>query len=1077
MDENLSIGIDLHDGGINEGVDRLNKKLGNLGKDTKGLQQYAKSLDSVQLQFRKLETAADKPHLRLTAAMVENGKAAEAMRQSVLAASKAAGSFNAEIAKPHGKLTSELSQMSKGYRELSQEARKAQQGLAKLGTLTKTPLVGGFDVKDLGKNLNFSKYTQMQESIKAGWKVSASQVDAQIRRVNQLLSLHNLLRTSEAGYDKTLLQISKTHGSDIANKITRPGAWDGLSQELSRLQQIKEHLDLESSRKEFDRWQAVQEKKAQAEAAAQQKLYAQREAHARKAESLAKAAVESELAGKRNNEVYGERLRLLQKQLADEGKITQETQKQVRALKEIEAEYRRIQSLRTERERTLGLQGFTNKYGSQAATAEASTLRQGLLAGFAAKSIEPAVTGMGRLSNLVDKVKTDSKSLHEIWRGIAASTGNLWLSWGNFAGMAAGLALGASVFHSLKVDREFGWEMAQVGVAADAPRKKSIGLPADAAKKSVEELTAEVLKLNQAGSLQGPIQMAQGLRMLAQAGLQAEEALENLPTVLNFALVAGVSDGQSAQFLAGLRSAFNLKTQEALQAGADQTAKAANVSQTSVEAMSEALKQASPSAARFGLSVTDVSAALAVLAKYNIEGSAAGTAFRNMLVDLSGRTEKSSKALKALGLTIFNAEGMAKPFTQVVAELREKLSGLTQQEQQKWLKAIFDERGMKAAAVLLGEAGKDFERMHKEIQRSGENMGYTSAAAQRLADTSEGAFRRMKNSWEGLFASVGDSASSPFKSLMASLSGLATNDAVRTFASGLTQAFILLAKAGVGVTNALAPIAPVLGVMTAAAGTFVALSLSLKLAGIVKAAMLASSAITTLQTTFVGMAFASSSAGGGLLGTLAALRVAATGLVTALGPVGIAAVAAGAAVAYAMASAKSDVLDLSNEIAKLDKTLLTVDIDKYTLFNESGWGKKLDVQLGIGYRPEDKSRVLDNSADTDHFIGNLDKIKAAVSEAQQHVREEQGKSTLDGIEQELLLTERKKTLLQEQLAKFDQATAHIETLSHPRAVGNRPAQHDEGADRPACRIRHQEDAGAGGRSCEITELPRRFVRL
>lgn len=1017
MDDNYSIGITAETQGFDKAVDRLYLKLGRVGKDTKGLQQYGKAMDSLQLQFRKLGVVADKPHLRMTSALIESQKAADKMRQSALAAAKAVNTLNSNAAKPQ-KAVSEVSTLTDGYRKLSQEAKKAQQTLAKLGLSAQTgDLVGGFDVKDLTKNLKFADYEKMQKRIEAGWKVSNAQVDAQIKRVSQLLSLHHHLHTSAAGYNNSLLQVSKVHGSGIANKLTQEGVQESLSNELHRLHNLKDHLDAEASRKELDRWHAAQTKKAQAEAAAQQKLYAQREAHERKLEASRARSVAASVTDGRLNDIYRERIRLLKQQFDTEGRLNGNQLKQLDSLRKIEQEYHRIALYKQGLDRDTALKSFSSKHGSFAATPEASSIRQGLLHGFAAKSVEPAVTGMGRLTELTGKLKTDSKYLHDTWRGIAASTGNLWLSWGNFAGMAAGLALGASVFQSLKVDREFGWEMAQVGVASDA------------SQKAVASLTADVLKLNQAGSLQGPIQMAQGLRMLAQAGLEAEEALENLPTVLNFALVAGVSDGESAQFLAGLRSAFNLTTKEALQAGADQTAKAANVSQTSIEAMSQALKQASPAAARFGLSVTDVSAALAVLAKFNIEGSAAGTAFRNMLTDLAGRTEKSSKALNALGLTLYNTHGMAKPFTQVVAELREKLSGLTQQEQQKWLKSIFDERGAKAAGVLLSEAGKDFERMHREIQRSGENMGYTSAAALRLADTSEGAFRRMKNSWEGMFASVGNQSSTPFKALMGSLTDLANNESVRTFASNLTQAFLTLAKAGVGVANALAPIAPLLGGMAAAAGVFGTLSLTAKLAGMAKAALLASSAMSALKMSMVAASVASGLSGGGMAGALAATRVAAVGLVTALGPIGIAAVAAGAAITYAMLSAKSEVLDLSAEISKLDKRLLSVDVDKYTDFNEFGWGKKIDVQLGLGYRPDDKSRVLDNSADTEHFLSNLEKIKAAVSDAQQRVREEGGKSSETLIEQELMLTERKKSLLQDQLAKFDQATAHIETLS------------------------------------------------
>lgn len=253
MDDNYSIGITADTTGADKGLDRLYTKLGKLGKDTKGLQQYGKSLDSLQLQFRKLGVAADKPHLRLTSAYIENAKAADKVRQSALAATKAVNAFHSSAAKPQKSL-SEVSLLTDGYRKLSQEAKKAQQTLAKLGLSAQTgDLVGGFDVKDLTKNLKFADYEKMQKRIEAGWKVSNAQVDAQIKRVSQLLSLHHHLHTSAAGYNNSLLQVSKVHGSGIANKLTQEGVQESLSNELHRLHNLKDHLDAEASRKELDR--------------------------------------------------------------------------------------------------------------------------------------------------------------------------------------------------------------------------------------------------------------------------------------------------------------------------------------------------------------------------------------------------------------------------------------------------------------------------------------------------------------------------------------------------------------------------------------------------------------------------------------------------------------------------------------------------------------------------------------------------------------------------------------------------------------------------------------------------------
>lgn len=655
--------------------------------------------------------------------------------------------------------------------------------------------------------------------------------------------------------------------------------------------------------------------------------------------------------------------------------------------------------------------------------------------------------------NWTGKLKTtavQSAHLHDVWRGIAASTGNLWLSWGNFAGMAAGLAAGGAVFKSLNVEREFGWQMEQVGIAGDVGAKR------------LNELKASILDINQAGSLQGPVQMASALRMLTQAGMETQEALRNLPTVLNFSLVAEISDDQSSQFLAGMRSAFDLKTPEQLREAADQAAKAAAVSQTSIQKMSEALKQASPEAARFGLTVADTSTALAILAKYNIEGSSAGTSLRRLISDLSGRTPKATKALNELGLSIYNSRGMVKPFTQVVEELRDKLSNMTDEAKQKWLKSIFDERGLKAASVLLSEAGKEFGSMNAEILRAGENMGYTSTSAARLANTSEGAFRTMKNAWEGAFAAIGTNAQDPFKGLMHSLASVANDPNTRQFGTMLTNGFLTVAKASVITLNAISPMMPIL---TALGGAYVANTVAVRAWSVVKAlevrgtlaataaktadtaatsantAAEATNTVTTTANTAAGVAntaatAAATTAQTGLSAALGRTAMVGRGLLAVMGGWPTLALAAVGAVAYyalsgekAMKSFKDEVSELNSNLAMTGRVLGAIEVDKFDRFNKEGFGRDLDVKLGIGYKADPLNALVRGSEGNLYvYEDNLRKIKAATDATLQGIETGTNQLTTFQLEQSQMVTERKLTLLKEQLANFDKSTSDIVTL-------------------------------------------------
>lgn len=825
-------------------------------------------------------------------------------------------------------------------------------------------------VQDVLKNVNFSEYTEGMKALQSRAELSNQQLEKLAKTAKALSRLRLDLNLDD---EDVSTAIKRLKGSNFLDYLK-----DGVNDDLINIRAQQAILNAKKAELELNKKIEKSEKE------------------------IAQAANKSA--------AYESTIRKLERNLQlNKMDLDALDAKRIK-LREIEAEYSRINRL-TGVNRDKAFSQFTSTYGSGAATEEASQVRNRLITSLSAKYAE----NLAKANQQLNKAKQVSNDLHGIWRGIAASTGNLWLSWGNFTTMAAGLALGSSVFQSLTVNREFGWQIEQAGVAAEV------------AGSQLEVLKQEILDINRAGSVQGPTQMASALRLLAQAGMTAQEAMANLPTVLDFSLVGEISDEQSAHFLAGLKSAFDLKTVDDLREGADITAKAAALSQTSIEKMSEALKQSSSEAARFGLSVSDTSAALSILAKFNIEGSAAGTSLKNFLSDLGGRTQKSKEALDELGLTLYNSEGMMKPFVQIVGEVQQKLSGLTDKQKQDWLKKIFNERGIKTANILLSEAGKEFADLHNELTRAGENMGYTSTQAERLGDTAEGAFRKMKNSWEGLFASTGSKAEGGFKSLMTEMQNLANDESVRQGALSLTNGFLTAAKTAVGLVSALSPLAPLLAGIGAAATVGVGLTWIGNLGLMAKAASLATAAVGSLSTTMGMMAVSMSMSSSTAVGALSALRVAAASLMTSLGPVGIAALATGGIVSYLM-MAEEKTISFRDELTKLDETLGSVDLDKYTKFNESGFGFELDKRLGIGYKSANITQALVSPQSISDYKANLDKIVDATDSMLEEVNKNTESSSTYQAEQQVMLTERKASLLKEQLENFDKTTAHMDEL-------------------------------------------------
>lgn len=605
-----------------------------------------------------------------------------------------------------------------------------------------------------------------------------------------------------------------------------------------------------------------------------------------------------------------------------------------------------------------------------------------------------------------------SNNLHGVWRGMSASAGMIWLSWGNTLGMIAGLVPSIAALKSISANRELGWQMALVGAAAEEGDAR------------VKELTRTLLDMGGGQYTQGPLQMAEALRVLAQAGLKTQESMALLPSVLNMALVAGTTDEQAALFATGLRSAFSLQDPTALKAGMDQTAMAANVSQTSIEQMMMSMTQASAAANKFGLSVADTSTALALLARVNITGSSAGTAVRNLLTDLAGRTEKSRKALEALGLSAYDASGMVKPFTQIIAELQEKFRGMDDKSKQLWMRSFLDERGMRAADVLLNTTTEEFRKLHQEILRGAENMGYTNVQAARLGDTAEGSFRKMKAAWESTFAVVGGQTEGPYKGILESLTNLANRPDVVNGLTGIANGLISVAKAGVTVVSTLTTLMPLIASVGASFATLAAVK------GV---------------TTLTAQASALTTAVSALKGVTAPLMA-----LLPTGPLGIAlaALAASAAGIYTYISMTAN---KANEFALAMKNIRSdiaaVSTETYKAFNQTGAGHRIDVKLGIdsetGKHFDTEYQALLTGAQNktallyqqtaDAFAKNLARINQVTQEELTTLAAQTDKTLAEQgerrIEQELMIRDRKQTLLMDQLTNLDKMLASQGKLS------------------------------------------------
>ncbi len=146
---------------------------------------------------------------------------------------------------------------------------------------------------------------------------------------------------------------------------------------------------------------------------------------------------------------------------------------------------------------------------------------------------------------------------------------------------------------------------------------------------------------------------AEGLEVLAAAGLSSSDAIKALPPVLALAKAETLGMEQAAFLLGDALAVLGLGYEQAGRA-ADVLIKGANISKTSAAELGAGLKVAGGEAKAAGLSLEQTVAILDQLAERGLRGAEAGTAVRNILAQLGDPASNARRELALLGDTSGN---------------------------------------------------------------------------------------------------------------------------------------------------------------------------------------------------------------------------------------------------------------------------------------------------------------------------------------------------------------------------------------------------------------------------------------
>lgn len=257
-------------------------------------------------------------------------------------------------------------------------------------------------------------------------------------------------------------------------------------------------------------------------------------------------------------------------------------------------------------------------------------------------------------------------------------------------------------------------------------------------------------------------EVGQGYEYMAMAGWKTEDMLAGIEGILNLAAASGEDLGLVSDIVTDAMTAFGLGAEE-VNRFADVLAAASNSSNTDVAMMGETFKYVAPVAGSFGYTIEDVAVAIGLMANSGIKAEMAGTALRSLLKRLVAPTKQAQEAIDTLGISLTDRTGEMKPFAEIVKDLREAFSGLSETETGRLASMLAGSTGMSGLLAILNASESDFNNLTQAIENS---TGAAEKMSQIRLDNLKGDITILKSAAEGFGIEFYENLSAPIRGIV-----------------------------------------------------------------------------------------------------------------------------------------------------------------------------------------------------------------------------------------------------------------------------------------------------------------------
>ena len=290
--------------------------------------------------------------------------------------------------------------------------------------------------------------------------------------------------------------------------------------------------------------------------------------------------------------------------------------------------------------------------------------------------------------------------------------------------LASGVILQAvnQIADALKICAQYAY---QVGSSFEASMSQVEAI-SGASSQQLDLLTEKAKALG-ASTRFTATESAQAMNYMAMAGWDAQQMLSGIDGVLSLAAASGSDLATTADIVTDALTAFGLKAEDVGHFSDVLAAASANAN-TNVSMLGESFRYVAPLAGTLGYTIDETAEALGIMANSGIKASTAGTSMRTMLTNLASGVKITSEAFGELEISAANSDGSMKSLNELLGELREAFSQMTDQEKTMNATTIAGDRAMSGFLALMNAGADDINKLRSAIE------GADGAAAS-MADT------------------------------------------------------------------------------------------------------------------------------------------------------------------------------------------------------------------------------------------------------------------------------------------------------------------------------------------------------